>query len=454
MEQVGLAALLGRTFAWILDRQRRRDDDHLARAAEPVGLQHHATQARVDRKPGEIAPERCERLSGRRIESPQLVEQRDAIAHLAAVGRVEKGECLDVAQSERGHLEDHAREIRAQHLRVGELRPRVEVLLRIEPNANPVRDAPAAARALIGRRARDRLDRQPLHLQARAVTRDPREPGVDDKADAGNRQRCLGHIRREHDAAGLACALPAEDLLLLAGREPRVQRQHLHARPKPSAEQLRRVANLPLPREERQHVAVPLGEQLLDGVREHVEQLLVLFGRPVADLDRIRAARDLDDRRAAEVLAETLRVDRRTRDDQLEIRTPRQDAMQAPEQKVDVERTLVRLVDDHRVVAAQERIATDLGKQQTIRDQTDQCVLRAPIVKPDGVPDGAAKRDIEFIRDPLCHGPRRDSSRLGVSNGPTDATPELEAKLGQLGRLARAGLPGHDDHLVVPDRSE
>jgi hypothetical protein len=41
-----------------------------------------------------------------------------------------------------------------------------------------------------------------------------------------------------------------------------------------------------------------------------------------------------------------------------------------------------------------------------------------------------------------------------VSDGPTDATPELEAKLGQLGRLARAGLPGHNDHLVVSDRSE
>ena len=384
----------------------------------------------------------------------QLLEQRDAVAHLAAVGRFEKGERLDVPQPERGHLEDHAREVRAQDLRVGELRPRVEVLLRIEPNADPVGDAAAAALALVGRRARDRLDRQPLHLQARAVARDPREAGVDDEADARNRQRGLGDVRREHDAPRLATLLPTEDLLLLGGREPRVQRQHLHARPQSPGEQLCRVANLPLPREEREHVTVPLGEQLLDGVGERVEQLLVPLWRPVADLDRIRAAGDLDDRRAAEVLAETLRVDGRARDDQLEIRATRQDAVQAAEQEVDVERALVRLVDDHRVVAAQQRIAADLGKQQTVGDQSNQGVLRAAIVKADRVADRAAKRDIELIRDPLCHGPRRDPSRLGVSDRPAHPTPELEAELGQLGRLARAGLPGHDDHLVVSDRSE
>ena len=104
--------------------------------------------------------------------------------------------------------------------------------------------------------------------------------------------------------------------------------------------------------------------------------------------------------------------------------------MQAAEQEVDVERAFVRLVDDHRVVAAQERVAADLGQQQTVGDQTDQRVLRAAIIEADRVTDGAPERDIELIRDPLCDGPCRDPSRLGVRNGPAHPTPELQAELG------------------------
>ena len=151
MELVGLAALIGGALAWILDRQRGGDDRHLAGAAELVGLQHHATQPRVDRKPGEIAAERGERLRGRRIQRPQLVQERDTVADLAAVGGLEKRERFDLSQPEGGHLQDHAREVRAQDLRVGELRPRVEIVLGVEPDADPVGETAAAPLALVGR---------------------------------------------------------------------------------------------------------------------------------------------------------------------------------------------------------------------------------------------------------------------------------------------------------------
>ena len=44
--------------ARVLDRQRRGDDDDLVGAAEPVGLEHHPAEARVDGQLGEPAAER------------------------------------------------------------------------------------------------------------------------------------------------------------------------------------------------------------------------------------------------------------------------------------------------------------------------------------------------------------------------------------------------------------
>src|ERR671937_700448 len=81
------------------------------------------------------------------------------------------------AQPERGHLEDHRGEARAQDLGVGEARALVVVLLAVEADADAVRGAPAAALALVGRRLGDALDRQLLELQARAVAADARRPG-------------------------------------------------------------------------------------------------------------------------------------------------------------------------------------------------------------------------------------------------------------------------------------
>ena len=89
----------------------------------------------------------------RGIERAQLVQQRDAVADLATVGRFEKRERLDLPEPERRHLEDHAREVRSQDLRVGELRPGVEIVLGVEPDADPVGETAAAALALVGRRA-------------------------------------------------------------------------------------------------------------------------------------------------------------------------------------------------------------------------------------------------------------------------------------------------------------
>ncbi len=69
---------------------------------------------------------------------------------------------------------------------------------------------------------------------------------------------------------------------------------------------------------------------------------------------------------------ETVRVDRRRRDDDLEVRARGQQARQVAQDEVDVEAALVGLVDDDRVVAAQHRVGLDLRQQDAVRHELDE----------------------------------------------------------------------------------
>ena len=199
---VGLRLLVGGPFAYVLDRQRGGDHDHLVDAVQAGGLEHHPAHPRVDRELREPSSELRE-LASRLVERAELLQQRDAVADLAAVRRVEEREVLDVAEVDRRHLQDHGGEARAQDLGLREARALLEVLLAVEPDRDALGDAAAAALALVGARLADRLDRQPLDLQPRAVAADARGPGVDDVVDARDGQRRLGDVRGEHDAAAL-----------------------------------------------------------------------------------------------------------------------------------------------------------------------------------------------------------------------------------------------------------
>ncbi len=50
VELVGLLGLVAWSLTRVLDRQRRRDHEHLAHAAETIGFEHHPAEARVDRQ--------------------------------------------------------------------------------------------------------------------------------------------------------------------------------------------------------------------------------------------------------------------------------------------------------------------------------------------------------------------------------------------------------------------
>ena len=172
------------------------------------------------------------------------------------------------------------------------------------------------------------LDRQPLHLQARAVAADPRGARVDDVADARHGERRLGDVRGQHDAAA---RVRPEDALLLGGGEARVERQHLDVRSpsRPvSASAVSRISRSPLRNTSTSPGASRSSSSTASPIASISSRSRSASGRrldqrPVAHLDRVRAAGHLDDGRAAEVRGEALRVDRRRGDDQLQVGPPR-----------------------------------------------------------------------------------------------------------------------------------
>ena len=189
-----------------------------------------------------------------RADRRQLLEQQVAVADGGRVGRLDEREGGDVAEADRRHLQDDRRQVGAQDLRLGELRAGVEVVLAVQADAGARGDAPAPPGALVRRRLGDRLDRQPLHLEAAAVAGDPGGAGVDDVAHAGNGERRLGDVRAEHDAPA---AMGLEDAVLLRRRQPGVQRQHLGVAALEAAQGVGGVVDLALSGQEHEHVAGP-----------------------------------------------------------------------------------------------------------------------------------------------------------------------------------------------------
>ena len=57
----------------------------------------------------------------------ELAQRALAIAHIAAIGRLDERKGLDVAELQRVHLQDDRREVGTLDLGLGERRPREEV---------------------------------------------------------------------------------------------------------------------------------------------------------------------------------------------------------------------------------------------------------------------------------------------------------------------------------------
>jgi hypothetical protein len=134
--------------------------------------------------------------------------------------------------------------------------------------------------------------------------------------------------------------------------------------------------------------------------------------------------------------------------DQLEIRSPRQQLLEVAEQEINVKAALMRLVDNDCVVLAQQRIGLGFCQQDTVRHEFDPGAARQGVVEADLETDNFARRRIQFLRDPLCGRRSSDASWLGVPDQTFFAAAEFEANFRQLRCFARTGFAADDNHLV------
>ena len=440
---------LGRPLAHVGHGQAGDQDEDGGKRVAAGPLDQHPAELGVDRHPGEHPagagqPQLVVALA--RVDGAQFAEHPDAVVDVGGDGRLDEREGLDVAQARLRHQQDDGCEVGAQDLGVGELGAGLEVLLRVEPDRNAGADAAAAARALVGGGLRHGLDREALHLRPGRVARDAGGARVDHVADPRDGDGGLGDVGGEHDAAG---RLRREDALLVGGGQPGEQREHLEA----GAERLDgvgRVADLALTAEEHQDVAGRRRrDDLLDRGGDLVDLVLPLVWLAVDDLDGVGAAGHLDDRGVVEVLGEAGGVDRRGGDDHAQVRALGQQLLEVAEQEVDVEASLVRLVDDDRVVAAQHPVVGQFRQQDAVGHHLHPRPGAHLARETHLVADELADLDPALGGDALRDRPRGDPARLGVR----DPFPAREqADLGKLRRLARAGLAGHDDDLVVADQ--
>ncbi len=112
----------------------------------------------------------------------------------------------------------------------------------------------------------------------------------------------------------------------------------------------------------------------------------------------------------------------------------------------------MRLVDDERVVRGEQRVALRLGEQDAVGHELDERVGPGVVGEPDLVPDDRAELGREFLRNARRHCARGDPARLRMADQPLLAAAFRHADLGQLCRLAGAGLAAHDHDLMFTNR--
>ena len=144
----------------------------------------------------------------------------------------------------------------------------------------------------------------------------------------------------------------------------------------------------------------------------------------------------LDHGRIPEVSGEGVHVDGGAGDDELEPGALLEHALQIAEQEVDVEASLVGLIDYEAVIAREPLVPADLGEQQAIGDELDTGPLADHLAETHRVAHLGAQRHGQLLGDPGRDGSSRQAAGLSVTDHARATQPRGQTDLGQLGSLA------------------
>ncbi len=296
-------------------------------------------------------------------------------------------------------------------LRVGGERSRLRFVP--QPVAHAGLGAAGAAAALVDRGARGAHGLQPGEADIRLVARHPRHAGIDDDAYALDGQRSFGDRGRQHD---LALALRRRrNGAILHGRIERAEQRHdLDARIMNSfSEKILRPADFGGARQERQHRAGIGTQRSRDRIGHLPFQRRIGLAAEIARLDREGAAFARNHRRIAQQLADPRAIERRRHHQDAQILAQaRLRIARQREAQISVERTLVKLVEQHGGHAGQFGIVEDLPRENSLGDDLDPRRARNFRAEANAIADGLAGALAERSRHPLGAGPRRDPPRL------------------------------------------
>ncbi len=122
------------------------------------------------------------------------------------------------------------------------------------------------------------------------------------------------------------------------------------------------------------------------------------------------------------------------------------------EQEINVERPLMRLVDDDRVVFTKERVALDFCEQHAVGEKLHHGAAGRLVVEPDFAADFATPRHAHFFGDAARNRKRGDPARLRACDSAGTSASSRETHFWNLGGFAGTRFAGENHHGICLDR--